>query len=122
MTTKTLNRRQARWSEFLAEFHFQIRYRPGKQGTKPDSLTRRSADLPDKDDERSLFQNQTLLKPENLSYGMLPKDGLHVASLKAYLPSEEEDTALDLDELIKAAYTKDNVTEEILKALKDELQ
>ena len=41
MTTRQLNRRQARWSEFLSEFHFQVQYRPGKQGTKPDSLTRR---------------------------------------------------------------------------------
>lgn len=30
ITTKQLNRRQARWSEFLLEFHFQIEYRSGK--------------------------------------------------------------------------------------------
>lgn len=41
-TSKQLNRRQARWSEFLADFNFVIKYRPGVQGTKPDSLTRRS--------------------------------------------------------------------------------
>ena len=41
MTTKQLNRRQARWSEFLADFDFNIIYRPGVQGTKPDALTRR---------------------------------------------------------------------------------
>ena len=41
MTTKQLNRRQARWSEFLSEFNFRIIYRPGKQGTKPDSLSYR---------------------------------------------------------------------------------
>jgi hypothetical protein len=46
MTTKQLNRRQARWAEFLAEFNFVIRYRPGKQSTKPDSLTRRPGDIP----------------------------------------------------------------------------
>ena len=40
-TTKQLNRRQARWSEYLADFHFIITYRPGVQGTKPDALTRR---------------------------------------------------------------------------------
>lgn len=40
-TTKQLNRRQARWSEFLSDFHFKIRYRPGAQGAKPDALTRR---------------------------------------------------------------------------------
>ena len=46
MSDKKLNRRQARWSEFLSEFNFKITYRPGKQGTKPDSLTRRPGDLP----------------------------------------------------------------------------
>ena len=46
MTTKQLNRRQARWAEFLSEFNFKIMYRPGKQGEKPDILTRRSQDFP----------------------------------------------------------------------------
>ena len=40
-TTKLLNRRQARWSEFLSQFNLVIRFRPGKLGTKPDALTRR---------------------------------------------------------------------------------
>ncbi|KAI1001585.1 hypothetical protein K3495_g6619 [Podosphaera aphanis] len=41
MSTKTLNRRQARWSEFLYRFNFVISYRLGKLGGKPDALTRR---------------------------------------------------------------------------------
>jgi hypothetical protein len=53
MTTKQLNRRQARWAEFLSKFNFKIQYRPGTQGTKPDLLTRRSQDLSKGfDDER----------------------------------------------------------------------
>ena len=40
-TTKLLTRRQARWSEFLSGFNLVIRFRPGRLGTKPDSLTRR---------------------------------------------------------------------------------
>ena len=40
-TSKQLNRRQARWSEFLSNFNFTIIYRPGKQGIQPDDLTRR---------------------------------------------------------------------------------
>lgn len=63
MTTKTLNRRQARWAEFLSEFNFKITYRPGKQGTKPDSLTRRPGDIPEGvDDPRLQHQNQIVLK------------------------------------------------------------
>jgi len=59
MSTKLLNRHQTRWSEFLSRFNFKIVYRPGKQSTKPDALTRRSRDLPKEGDER---QNQVVLK------------------------------------------------------------
>ena len=40
-TTKVLTHRQARWSEYLAQFNLVIHFRPGCLGTKPDSLTRR---------------------------------------------------------------------------------
>ena len=39
-TTKMLNHRQARWSEFLSAFNMVICFRPGRLGAKPDSLTR----------------------------------------------------------------------------------
>jgi len=41
MSTKTLTRRQARWAEFLSQFNFYIKYRPGKENDKADALTRR---------------------------------------------------------------------------------
>ncbi len=41
-TTRTLNRRQARWSIFLADFDFEIQYQPGTQQGKADTLFRRS--------------------------------------------------------------------------------
>ncbi len=40
-TTKILTRRQVRWSEYLHQFNMVIRFRPGKLGEKPDSITRR---------------------------------------------------------------------------------
>jgi len=67
MSTKLLNRRQARWSEFLSRFDFRITYRPGKAGGKPDALTRRSGDLPKEGDERLLANQHAVLKPQNLS-------------------------------------------------------
>ncbi len=73
MTTKALNRRQARWGEELSSYDFVITYRPGKQGGKPDALTRRSGDLPSEGDLRLTQQNQALLKPrnfENTSFNM----------------------------------------------------
>ena len=76
MSTKQLNRWQARWAEFLSEFNFWITYRPGRQGTKSDSLTRRPGDLPEHaDDERRQFQYQTILK-RNLDDGVRPDEGV----------------------------------------------
>ena len=66
-TTKKLNRRQARWNELLANYDFKIVFRPGKQGGKPDALTRISNDKPsDDEDERTKHQHQILLKPKQI--------------------------------------------------------
>ena len=53
--TKHLNRHQARWAEYLSRFDFKIYYRPGRLGTKPNALTRRSGDLPSEGDPRVTF-------------------------------------------------------------------
>ena len=66
MSTKLLSRRQARWSEFLSRFDFQIIYRLRKAEAKPDALTRRSGDLLKKEDERILHQSQIVLKSHNV--------------------------------------------------------
>ena len=84
MTSKLLNRRQARWAEFMTPFNFKITYRPGKQGGKPDALTRRSGELPEEGDET--FRNQaTVLKSHNLD----PKDA----------PTEQQKPRLESQEL-----------------------
>jgi hypothetical protein len=41
-TARVLNRRQARWAEFLTRFDFKIIFHPGKQQGQADSLSRRS--------------------------------------------------------------------------------
>jgi len=41
MTAKKLNRRQARWSLYLARFDFKLTYRPGHSIGKPDTLSQR---------------------------------------------------------------------------------
>ena len=66
MSTKLLNRRQARWAQFLSQFNFKIIYRPGKAGGKPDALTRRSGDLPKTGDERNEFNLSTVIKPHQI--------------------------------------------------------
>ena len=67
MTTKQLNCWQARWNEFLSDFNFEITYRPGKKGEKPDTLIKLSQDkLKSVDDSRSQQQFQRLLKANQL--------------------------------------------------------
>ncbi|KAI0995440.1 hypothetical protein K3495_g12738 [Podosphaera aphanis] len=67
MTTKELSRRQVRLSEFLSQFDFVIKSRPGRDNVKADSLTRRSQDLPkNNSDPRVQYQRQTLLPPDKL--------------------------------------------------------
>ena len=65
MTTKQLNCQQARGAKFLSEFNFKITYRPGKEGEKPDTLTRLAQDRPKRfDNSRQQHQFQTLLKAD----------------------------------------------------------
>ena len=67
-TNKQLSQRQKRWAEKLSDYNFVIRYRPGKRGGKPDSMTRRHDYHPGKDaplEERQEKDNfATLLPPE----------------------------------------------------------
>lgn len=56
LTTKQLNRRQARWAEFMADFHFRISYRPGAKAAKPDALSRRADHRPKDTSATSLSQ------------------------------------------------------------------
>jgi len=41
MMAKKLNRRQARWSLYLAHFDFKLAHRPGCSMEKPDTLSQR---------------------------------------------------------------------------------
>ena len=40
MTTKTLNRRQVRWAQFLTDFNFKLIHRAGKLNVQADALSR----------------------------------------------------------------------------------
>src|SRR5690606_26027912 len=115
MTTKLLNRRQARWSEFLSRFDFKITYRPGKAGGKPDALTRRSGDLPREGDERLALQHQVVLKPKNLDPAILTlaatgtgMDGIDNPGPRA-----------SLEELFDEGYAKDPLPQAVIKQLQE---
>src|ERR1700737_276995 len=85
MTSKLLNRRQTRWSEFLSRFKFKIVYRPGKQGQKPDALTRMPGDIPPKGGAEKT--QQIVLKTENLDKEV--QKGLVVAFAEVVNGNEE---------------------------------
>ena len=90
MTTKQLSRRQVRWSEFLSRFDFTIMYWPGKQGEKPNALTRRSGDLPSEEgDEQLHYQRQAVLKAHNLAPGIAPLE-LHIMHLVKKPPKSHQ--------------------------------
>jgi transposase InsO family protein len=76
MTKRVLNRRQANWSEFISRFHFVIKYRPGKENTLADVLSR-PEDMPDNKDSRT----QILLRPEWLEEGVQPLPSVEVAAI-----------------------------------------
>lgn len=64
MKKQNLTERQMRWANYLASFHFEIRYRPGKQNQQADALSRRDQDLPKTTkDERISERSQTIFKP-----------------------------------------------------------
>ncbi|MBW0512708.1 hypothetical protein O181_052423 [Austropuccinia psidii MF-1] len=48
MSSKVLTRHQARWAEFLSEFHLLITYRPGRLATLPDASSHRDKIYPER--------------------------------------------------------------------------
>jgi hypothetical protein len=106
MTAKQLTRRQVRWSELLSEFNFEIRYRPGKDGKKPESLTRRPQDLPhSNDDPRLQFQNRTLLSQDlfkDINFDPANPEALHASSTEI-VDGDEESTELQITRLLESS-------------------
>jgi hypothetical protein len=64
MITKQLNRRQSKWAQFFANFHFVITYLFEKSNEKADLLIKRIEDVLDKKNDRQKQQNQILLSSE----------------------------------------------------------
>jgi hypothetical protein len=78
-TTRTFNHWQVCWSTFLADYDFEIIFRPGAQHTKVDVLSRQSEFELTLDDETHVQQSQSLLKPDqfhNFATCLLRDDSL----------------------------------------------
>jgi transposase InsO family protein len=126
MTTKKLNARQARWAEFLSRFYFLIRYRPGKENTLADTLTRQDDLMQSQTQARGKHRTQVLLKPEWLEERVLPAEPLAVearshsgSDLAPVVPlppaqpitdrvRRENETAAELEEFREKARQDDN--------------
>src|SRR5690554_3792757 len=131
-TKQSLNRRQARWSEFLSRFNYQIVYRPGAAGGKPDALTRRSGDLPQEGDERLEHQSQVILKPENLCSPQIHGLSATTSDTEALWKNLQSlatssvpascTTAPDTKALWTAAYTADPLPAQIMTMLKNNVR
>ena len=116
MTTKLLNQRQVRWSEFLSRFNFRIVYRPGKLADRPDALSRKAEDQPlsktDHSDDRIKHRYQQVLKEYNISPGMGPTQ---VTGLQIYALDTESST----DDMISSCYKVNADIQDMLVALRD---
>lgn len=117
-TTKQLSHRQARWSEYLSRFNFTITYRPGKNGEKPDALTRRSQDVSAQDEARQA-RNQTLLRPELFSRRLeapekTSSEDLHELNLN--------ETDRSITQIIDEGYSGDEFIQETLVLLRNGTQ
>jgi len=107
MTKKLLNRRQARWSEFLTRFEYESVYRPGKSNGKADALTRRPGDLPEGEDERLKNMEQVVLKPQNLP------EQLQISARSSLVQERSS-----ISDLFKVAYESDLLPGKIIDAIR----
>jgi hypothetical protein len=124
-TTKTLSRRQARWSEYLSAFNMTICFRPSKLGEKPDTLTRR-ADYYLKKGDRDF----DLVNPQNLQ-PIFTQEQLAMSLRATVLCETARDAAALVDSAtpiidsallindIKTAYDSDPITCHELECCRD---
>ncbi len=107
MITKKLNRRQTRWTEFLAEFDFKIAYQLEKKNDKANSLTRRFEDrLIDESDDRNKHMHQTVLSIEKMNSRIVQE-----------LNDTKEHSELFLFDRVKTVNQKDSKCAEIRAAI-----
>jgi hypothetical protein len=109
MFTKQLNRRQSKWAQFLADFHFVIIYLFEKSNEKADSLIKRVEDVFDKENDRQKQQNQILL-----SFERFDKD-LQAVELIIVFESNRLSLMQEMHDQFASNHSKINRTIKLLK-------
>lgn len=120
-TTKVLNQRQVRWSEFLSQFNFQITYRPGTRATRPDALSRRSEDRPagESDDDRLRHRERVVLPPDRFDSTALEHLLGGAGDLSAAPIFLTPATDRPIDDLIDEAYATDMLAQAMIACLQN---
>ena len=118
-STKVLNQRQVRWSEFLSQYNFRIIYRPGSKAVRPDALSRRSQDTPQKsdlDDDRLRERKKVLLPQTRFT----PAAWTYTSETPLFAaPMLVPDLDKPIDDIIDQAYTSSDLAIAMLAALRD---
>jgi predicted aspartyl protease len=60
---RLLNMRQAGWSEIMAQYHFEITYRPGKENVLADALSRKAEDVRTQKDRKEIQRTIRIFRP-----------------------------------------------------------
>jgi RNase H-like domain found in reverse transcriptase/Reverse transcriptase (RNA-dependent DNA polymerase)/Integrase zinc binding domain len=136
-TTKALNQRQVRWSEFLSGFNFKIIYRPGPKAIRPDALSRKSEDRPSKtdpDDDRIKNRQRTLLTADRFAKATF-SESFDAAQFEELLSEANAagdlsaapvelfplDNSMPLEDIVARAYDNSILVQTMAAALKNPL-
>ena len=107
MTAKTLNRRQARWSELLSGYKYNLKYTPGSQNGKADALSRRQD-----------FKNS--LEEDKCSYNtriVIPKTQLLLANCEPHEAVTLEQNAMSIKDAVLECLPGDITFKKITSSL-----
>ena len=101
MSTKELSEQQGRWQEFLSQYNFRIIYRPGKEGRKLDTLTRRPGDIPTTE-EKKLQKRLGILLPKETCWDIPEEKEVEIEEMKLAEFQDKDEGR------IRQAYDKDD--------------
>ncbi|PRP72850.1 hypothetical protein PROFUN_17121, partial [Planoprotostelium fungivorum] len=104
MTSKSLNRRQVRWWQFLSDFDFTLSHRPGKENIVADALSRREQDELDIGDRQN--QQKCLLPP-------------HLFAVIDANVQTENTSYTHIEKMLREAYQDDLYYNDVMKWMND---